>query len=121
MLPLRLLFPLLFWSAAAAGCNNPPPVHREDLAKCLPAGVTLSTQVTENGKTVEQTLAELGAHVQDGKLFDAAGKEIAFYQRFVPGANLGDKANQERQQKEEEELARLRETFTVIVITRFGV
>ena len=104
-----------------AGCSGRAPADRESLARCLPAGISLSTQLDGHGITVEQKLTELGARPHDGKLVDASGKEIYFLHRITPGADPGPEGEKARRKAEEEELNRLREKYTVIVIITPGV
>jgi hypothetical protein len=122
-----MVVPLLLGCVVFAGCDSPPTDKKipsgnpEDLAKCLPEGVTLTTPLTPGSPTVGDKLRELGARAKDGKLYDFSGKEIYIYRRFVPGANPGDKILREQARQEEEELERLRQKYTLIVITTFGV
>jgi hypothetical protein len=95
MARLRVLFALAVFFAAVSGCNpfvgssieippDPKPIlaDRDAVAKCLPSDVKLSTRSWFGGiggrwVTVEERLAEVGAHVdQDGELRDFDGKQI---------------------------------------------
>ena len=82
---------------------SPPRLrHPGAVSACLPREITLATVAeyhptgrmvqVKNAKvfdyqeiTVEQKLAELGAHVSDGKLLDSQGREIRFFRRYAAG------------------------------------
>jgi hypothetical protein len=110
---------LLLGCAMAFGCPKPPAstdtlsestsrapnklADREAIAKLLPNGVTLETQIpfvvygldwpTERikTKTVEKTLQELGAKVsQQGQLVDSKDRRIVFQTCYVPGRGKTD-------------------------------
>ena len=100
------------------------------LARCLPEGISLSTSLATvshgpGDPRVRDKLKELGAHARNGRLFDASGKEIRFFQLYVPsGTELAvfttreDEQRRHRSvQKQEQELQELRRRYNVIVIT----
>ena len=100
----------LFLLACPLGCTAKPTLADPDaVANCLPAGITLDTEFRDGGvegklTTVRDNLARLGAHVgDDGKLHDASGKRIYFFQP------TGD-----WQQRDRDKLARLEKQGTVI-------
>jgi hypothetical protein len=136
MPPFRGILPLLLGLCVIAGCSQPgadrgqgaDPESRatrpEELAKCLPAGVTLSESLMggdPQGQTVGGKLAELGAYAKGGKLFDSSGREIIFYHRWVPGVQPKPDLELQEQERERNELEKLKAKYTVIEITRFGV
>ena len=96
--------------------------HNTD--SCLPDGIQatsiVSTQAAKSGKvvmiTVAQKLKSLGGRCRKGKLVDARGTEIRFYQLVGCWGNPPDDYQQqlERQTKE---LARLRKRYRVIEMT----
>jgi hypothetical protein len=66
--------------------------------------------------TVEQRLIELDAHCDNGKLVDAAGKEIYFYR--LKGCWGNPPADyQEILEQQNEHLEQLRKRYTVIEMT----
>lgn len=83
---------------------------------CLPGNVQL-THVVSYGKrevTVEETLDAMQAKCENGKLVDQNKKEIRFF-RIACFGNPPYNYDEIRQ-REQEEIARLRENFNVIVI-----
>jgi hypothetical protein len=90
------------------------------VAACLPAGVTLTTELCpdrpgcapEERTTVRRKLAELGARARGGKLYDSAGKEIVFYR--VPAR--GAPPPRELEEQERERLEELRRQHTVVLM-----
>jgi hypothetical protein len=83
---------------------------------CLPNEIKADYTVSyrERNVTVEEKLIELKAYCEDGKLFDGAKKEIRFY-RIACFGNPPYNYHEIRQ-REREEIARLRQSFTVIVM-----
>jgi hypothetical protein len=68
--------------------------------------------------TVRQKLMELGASCPDGTLLDRNGKEIYFYHQsfdYPPGRDL-PRGKLEYRIQEEEEIRRLEEKYTVIIM-----
>lgn len=92
---------------------------------CLPSGIkssdVVSAQLVKSRMavkkiTVEQRLIELDARCDNGKLVDAAGKEIYFYR--LKGCWGNPPADyQEILQRQNEELEKLRKRYTVIEMT----
>ena len=92
-----------------------------NLATCLPADIKLSDVVSidpggEQKVTAVQKLQELGARCINGKLVDAAGKEIYFY-RLIGCWGNPPADYQELLQKQEAEIERLSRQYTVIQMT----
>jgi hypothetical protein len=91
------------------------------VSRCLPRGVTLDTEFCpdregcEPGQrlTVKRSLEGLGAHVEDGKLYDASGKEIYFYQHPASGPPP-DAEQVARQRDEQDKLEKLRQKYRVV-------
>jgi hypothetical protein len=92
--------------------------QRDKIAKMLPHGLRLSDRIprllvagrdegdqNSNAKTVEATLIEMGAHLDNnGKLVDAAGWAIEFRRRVIPGTPITDKTDPDvRRQREDSE------------------
>jgi len=102
--------------------GSPACDHNTD--SCLPDGIQatsiVSTQSAKSGKVVTvmvaQKLKALRARCRKGKLVDAKGTEIRFYQLIGCWGNPPDDYQQqlERQAKE---LAKLRRRFRVIEMT----
>jgi len=96
--------------------------HNTD--SCLPDGIQatsiVSTQAAKSGKvvtvTVAQKLKSLGARCRKGKLVDARGTEIRFYQLVGCWGNPPDDY-QEQLEHQTKELARLRKRYRVIEMT----
>lgn len=93
----------------------------------LPDGVKLTDKVRtefkgEDGETtyriitVEEKLKEIGAKFDQGKLVDSKRKEIRFYKPPVRGASQGFEEDQKQQARDAEELKKLKEKFTVIIL-----
>jgi hypothetical protein len=85
---------------------------------CLPKDVRADEAVSYGIKgrsvlTVEKKLAEMKARCRRGKLVDARGREIRFFRSSCWGNPPAD--YQEIQQRENEELAKLKKAYTVIV------
>ncbi len=87
--------------------------------RCLPNDINLRDQVVaENGDkaniTVEKQLAMLKARCRKGKLVDGKRREIRFFKLECWGNPPAD--YQETQKARNEELAKLKQHYTVIVI-----
>jgi hypothetical protein len=122
MRSVHTLLPALCLSASVLGCNPTPSTGRgsndpADLARCLPEGVTMSDPLSrEDGTTVGQRLKELGAHVENGKLFDRSGKEI----RILTGVIGGAQPPPDVYKRQQEEEQKLREQYTIIDLRQMG-
>ncbi len=93
------------------------PAELSALERCLPQGMTLETRFAPRSApfvrdtiTVREKLEELGARCKDGKLYDAAGKELYFYR--VP--EYGTPPLPGVWEREGEERRRLEERYHVI-------
>lgn len=104
---------------------NLPTAGPTTVKACLPKGIkrsdVVSTELMVSGGvprkiTVAQKLAELKASCKRGKLVDAAGKEIRFYRLEGCWGNPPEDY-QEILRKQSEDLASLRERYTVIEMT----
>jgi hypothetical protein len=73
---------------------------------------SMGAPVLAGTPTVKDELEKVGAHVKDGKLYDNSGREIRFFTQHT-GGYVGKSVLD----KEREELSRLRDEYTVIVIT----
>ena len=98
-----------------------PPAVKACLPKGIKPGDVVSTELMVSGGvhkkiTVAQKLAALRASCKRGKLVDAAGKEIRFYRLEGCWGNPPE-GYQEILRKQSEELAKLRERYTVIEMT----
>lgn len=86
---------------------------------CLPAGVTLGEAVVfglpgaRETVTVKKKLTEIKARCRNRKLIDGKGREIRFHRPSCWGNPPADYP--EIQQRENEELQRLQQRYTVIV------
>lgn len=85
---------------------------------CLPPGTKLDEVVSyglegRGTVTVEKKLAELKARCRNRKLVDSKGREIRFFRTSCWGNPPDDYL--EIQQRENEELQKLRKRYTVIV------
>jgi len=95
--------------------DEPKPRARFD---CLPKDVQLNDVVTYVGVakdniTVEKTLVKAGARCRNGKLVDVRRREIRFFRPSCWGNPPRDYL--EIQQRENQELAKLKSRYTVIV------
>ncbi len=93
-------------------------LRRIAVSRCLPNDINPTDQVAEDGGTVnltvERKLAMLKARCRRGKLVDGRRREIRFFKiecQGNPPANY-----QEIQKARNEELAKLKKHYTVIVI-----
>jgi hypothetical protein len=105
--------------------NQPDGSHRTQRPKapstqinCLPPGTGLNEVVSygSNGRgnvTVQKKLAQLKARCRNRKLIDAKGREIRFHRPSCWGNPPAEYL--EIQQRENNELLRLRKTYTVIM------
>jgi hypothetical protein len=119
-----LLLGVVLAGGVLTGC--PPSGRPPDwsaVSRCLPPGVTLDTEFCpppygegcEPGQrlTVKRCLEGLGAHVEDGKLYDASGQEIYFYQH--PASGPPPNAEQEARLRDEwDRLNKLKQKYTVV-------
>ena len=112
---LVALSPLLSVSTACA----------RNIDACMPAGtqatdIVSSQAVKPGGKvvtvTVAQKLKALGARCRKGKLVDAKGTEIRFYQLVGCWGNPPDDY-QEQLERQTRELTKLRKRYRVIEMT----
>jgi hypothetical protein len=106
---------------------SPSPACANNTDSCLPAGIqstdVVSTRAVKAGAsgkvitvTVAQKLKELRARCRRGKLVDAKGTEIRFYQLIGCWGNPPDDY-QEQLERQAKELARLRKRYRVIEMT----
>jgi hypothetical protein len=133
LLRAGLLLGVVLAGGVLTGCTRSRrPPDWSAVSRCLPPGVTLDTEFCpapygdgcDAGQrvTVKRCLEGLGAHVEDGKLYDASGKEIYFYQNPIGGPPPN--AEQEaRLRDERDRLDKLRQTYTVVEMfpTSLGV
>ena len=93
---------------------------------CLPAGIQPTDVVSSQARpgkqsgvatvTVAQKLKQIKARCRKGRLVDASGREIRFYQMIGCWGNPPDDY-QEQLARQEKELARLRKRYRVIEMT----
>ena len=107
--------------------NSPTPQTKVKYDR-LPEKITLETEVrkdTLNDKgevisfevvTAEQRLNELKARYEKNVLVDGKGKEIKFFEPLCRGVSAGTEQDREDQKAKDEELARLKKSFTVIIL-----
>jgi len=83
---------------------------------CLPENIRLEQVVSygERNVTVEETLEAMNATCENGKLLDQNKKEIRFF-RIACFGNPPYNYDEIRQ-REQEEIARLQQNYSVIVI-----
>ena len=114
---LVALSPLATSSASPACTSNTDP--------CMPPGIQATDVVSSQaakpgGKVVKVTVAQkikaLGARCRKGKLVDAKGTEIRFYQLVGCWGNPPDDY-QEQLERQAKELAKLRKRYRVIEMT----
>lgn len=110
---------------ALSPLSSASPVCARNIDSCLPAGVQATDVVSSHtvkpgGKvvtvTVSQKLKALGARCRKGKLVDAKGTEIRFYQLVGCWGNPPDDY-QEQLERQAKELAKLRKRYRVIEMT----
>ena len=118
LLSAAMLVALSPLSSASSACTR-------NIDACMPAGtqatdVVSSQAVKPGGKvvtvTVAQKLKALGARCRKGKLVDAKGTEIRFYQLVGCWGNPPDDY-QEQLERQAKELAKLRKRYRVIEMT----
>ncbi len=93
---------------------------------CLPSGIQPTDVVSSQARpgkqsgvatvTVAQKLKQIKARCRKGKLVDASGREIRFYQMIGCWGNPPDDY-QEQLARQDEELRRLRKRYRVIEMT----
>lgn len=101
------------------------PTRPQQFRGCLPEAIKPADVVTSRlvgsskavkKVTVEEKLIQLKASCKNGKLVDAAGREIRFFR--LEGCWGNPPADyQEILQRQTEELARLRKQYTIIEMT----
>jgi hypothetical protein len=101
----------------AVGAEDAGPSPAKSLS-CLPKDVRADEAVSYGIKgksilTVEKKLTEMKARCRRGKLVDARGREIRFFRSSCWGNPPPD--YQEIRQRENEELAKLKKHYAVIV------
>jgi len=101
------------------------PACARNIDACMPAGVqateVVSSQAVKPGGkvvtvTVAQKLKALGARCRKGKLVDARGTEIRFYQLVGCWGNPPDDY-QEQLERQAKELAKLHKRYRIIEMT----
>jgi hypothetical protein len=118
---MTLTFMLLVWTPSAT-CTKP-----DRFGSCLPKNIQLNSVVqgdpandATRGEpkpvTIQQKLIELKAKCKNGKLFDLTGKEIYFVQLIGCWGNPPEDY-QEQLDRQQQELKRLKEKYTVIEIS----
>jgi len=124
---MSFLFLLTAGLLAVLSPFSPSPACTNNTDSCLPAGIqstdVVSTRAVKAGAsgkvitvTVAQKLKELRARCRRGKLVDAKGTEIRFYQLIGCWGNPPDDY-QEQLERQAKELARLRKRYRVIEMT----
>lgn len=115
---------LSFWGAALVGLTLLTSPERS-LQQCLPEDTKLTDVVSAsvvkpdaNSEkiSVEQTLIAMRAKCKEGKLVDAAGREIRFY-RLVGCWGNPPADYQEILARQQEEIEELKKKYTVIEMT----
>ncbi len=94
-------------------------IDRFAIASCLPPGITFQDRIKWEGKerTLEDVLEELSATCREGKIYDASGNELYFFEFSRPGQrNRNEEARWQR--RHEEELEKLRRVYRVIEVNR---
>jgi len=131
LLCVGLLLSVVLAGGVLTGCTpSGRPPDWSAVSGCLPPDVTLDTEFCpdregcEPGErlTVKRCLEGLGVHVEGGKLYDASGKEIYFYQHPMSGPPPN--AEQEaRLRDERDRLNKLKQKYTVVEMfpTSLGV
>ena len=102
------------------------PSGAKNTDSCLPSGIQPTDVVSSHARpgkqdavttiTVAQKLKELKARCRKGKLVDAGGREIRFYQMIGCWGNPPEDY-QEQLARQDKELARLRKRYRVIEMT----
>jgi hypothetical protein len=106
--PILLLFALFSWANGA------------DSAPCLPKDVSNDTLISAGTSardivTVRETLARIGARCQEGKLVDAAGREVRFIHLIGCWGNP-PLDYQEQLSRQATEIERLKTRYTVFEV-----
>jgi len=121
---IRFLFSVAML-VALSPLSSAWPASTRNIDACMPAGVQATDVVSSHtvkpgGKvvtvTVSQKLKALGARCRKGKLVDAKGTEIRFYQLVGCWGNPPDDY-QEQLERQAKELAKLRKRYRVIEMT----
>jgi len=112
----------------SANVTMPEPTKTPAKFNRLPEGIALDTEVAgkavKNDKgeivsyeitTVEKRLTELGAKYE-GKLIDDKEREIRFFNPFCRGVSQGFEEDRREREKSENELAELKNKYTVIIL-----
>ena len=102
------------------------PSAAKNTDSCLPSGIQPTDVISSQARTgkqgaittitVAQKLKELKARCRKGKLTDAGGREIRFYQMIGCWGNP-PQDYQEQLARQDKELARLRKRYRVIEMT----
>jgi hypothetical protein len=94
----------------------------------LPANITLETEVrrdklNDKGEvvsfeivSVEERLNDLKARYKKNVLVDGKGKEIRFFEPLCRGVSAGYERDRADQKAKDEELAKLKKKYTVIIL-----
>lgn len=106
------------WSLLPGCTLSRRPPDWPAVSRCLPPGVTLETEFCPDrdgcdprGRiTVKRRLEELGVRVEGGKLHDASGREVYFYQHPLSGPPP-DPSEEARRR---DELRQLKQRYTVV-------
>jgi len=113
-----VLFVACCRSTAKKDNQSPQTMQAQKIARfdCLPENIRLGQVVSYGNRnvTVEETLDAMNATCESGKLVDQSKKEIRFFRISCfgnPPYNYD-----EIRQREREEIARLQESYSVIVI-----
>jgi hypothetical protein len=120
-----LLSAAMVMALSPLSVSSASPACAVNADACLPPGVQVTDVVSSlaakpGGKvvtvTVAQKLKSLGARCRKGKLVDAKGTEIRFYQLVGCWGNPPDDY-QEQLERQAKELAKLRKRYRVIEMT----
>ena len=109
-MPMYLLSLLLLVAVLVA----PVKPRERTISDLLPNGITLSTPLSSlgwEGPKIKDKLDELGAYVRDGKIIDRNDKEVVFFTMTIPGIR-----NDELSRRQWEELGKLQQKHTVVVL-----
>jgi hypothetical protein len=120
-----LLSAAMVTTLSPLSASSASPAFTRNTNACLPPGIQVTDVVSSQaakpgGKvvtvTVAQKLNSLGARCRKGKLLDAKGTEIRFYQLVGCWGNPPDDY-QEQLERQAKELAKLRKRYRVIEMT----
>ena len=120
-----LLSAAMLVALSPLSASSVSPACGRNTDACMPPGVqatdVVSSQATKPGGkvvtvTVSQTLKGLGGRCRKGKLVDAKGMEIRFYQLVGCWGNPPHDY-QEQLERQTKELAKLRKRYRVIEMT----